>query len=255
MNFKKLISKPIPFPVRVESDDIYFGDLDPDKHKNSVHKFDADPLALIVQWQTRSYSGNVEIFNALVSGPDSTYYGQWNWQPDESAIEESQRIRRYFKNRMLTRRVKNLWMSKYMDALESELEHQNQVTYENIKILIKLPSFYKEGVATEAIFKDYKSIDSTYAYIEFEDLFTHVGTVERFAKNEYRNRYYFANSKKNLLLYEVVLGSDEESLLKFILSQNKVIGIKGNSRIHHQPGYEDFKLHQKVRYEFFNPNS
>lgn len=170
-------------------------------------------------------------------------------------VERSNKIKSYFKNRLLMRRLKNQHMSKYMECLEELLETPRAIKMSHIKIAVKLPDFYREGTETEEIFKKSVSLDKKASHIDINEVFKFVGTVKRHSAKTNTIRYYFKNEKGNLLLINCLNESKEHRLLDFIARTSPSILIRGNSRISHQQGYEDFLLYHEGDLKFYDPNS
>lgn len=93
-------------------------------------------------------------------------------------IERAEKIRKHFRNKILFRRLKNVNISKFMLAVDELLESPLRIEKDSVRPLMKLPDFYDEDKATEAIFAEHtsvpvrnvKGIDTTLEY---------AGTVKR----------------------------------------------------------------------------
>lgn len=164
---------------------------------------------------------------------------------NDNVVNKSNKIKSYFKNRMIMRRLKNRHMSAFMQGLEEILETPQAIKPSHVKIAVKLPDFYREGTETEAIFKESVSLLQKASWSEIDDTFTFAGSVNRHSKNKNSVRHYFKNSDGNLLMIECINGSGEHRLLEFLVNSIPSVLIRGNAKVMPQPGYEDFLIYQE----------
>jgi hypothetical protein len=211
------------------------GLLDQDNHYTDIHTLLSSSNEVISNFQPLKYNNIFTLINDFQS--------------------KSETIQRYFKHRLLLRRLKNQYISKYMNALEDLLNNPCCLKLSNIKILLKLPEFYREGIETDNLFKNYQSIEPPFRQDNVKDHFQFVGKISRHSSQENKLRYYFSNSNNNLLLIESVLGSNEQNLMDYMLRHSKSIIIEGCAYIKHQPGYEDFLIYQQGRFKYYDPYS
>lgn len=217
--------------------------------------FDYDPLAFAIS----ALDCNRYLFtdiHSFLTNEDPSIFGNASIKDlavTDSAVQHSKKIKKYYKNRLLMRRLKGLYISDYMKSLEELVESTNTIKKSQVKILVKLPEFYKENTETDAIFENCQSIKTAHATItEFDDVFKFVGSVERNAKNDKATRYYFANDKNNFLLYNARNTDKSKHLMDYIIQQDRPIRINGFSSLKPQPGYEDFYIYQEGNFKFFN---
>ena len=203
---------------------------------------DIDPLIYVVEWigcglpLTEIHS---RLHQQLFEVPSF----------NESVVLQANNIRNFFKNTILLRRLKNEYISPFMTALEELNENVNCVNVDHIKILVKLPDFYRESTETRDLFADYKSLDSSKNTVEIDESWTFVKKIKRSSKQENFWRYYFSNSKKELMSINCKSFSDTEPLLNYVCSQGPV-GFKGLGFVTKQPGH-DFLFYKLSNYDLY----
>ena len=223
--------------------DDWFNTIKPDEVKEP--KFidcDIDPLIYVVEWIRRELpltEIHSRLQQQLFEVPDF----------DETVVLQANNIRNFFKNTILLRRLKNEYISPFMTALEELNENTNRVNVDHIKILVKLPDFYRESTETRDLFADYKSVDTAENTIEINEAWTFVKKIKRSSKQENFWRYYFSNSKKELMSINCKSFSDTEPLLNYVSSLGPV-GFKGLGFVTKQPGH-DFLLYKLGNYELY----
>jgi len=77
---------------------------------------------------------------------------------EQEDLERAQKIRKHFRNKILMRRLKNMNVSKFMLAVDELLETPLRIEKDSISPLMKLPDFYEEDKATEALFAEHTSV-------------------------------------------------------------------------------------------------
>jgi hypothetical protein len=172
----------------------------------------------------------------------------------ENFRDLSNDIQKYFRNKLLLRRLKGSHMSDYMISLEQILDNPKKIKQSQIKILLKLNDFYKENRETDRLFENFKSLDGTSRNHDLDEEFSFVKVIERFSKNTKANRYYFANKNNNLLLIQADIGTNEDRLMNYLSRQSDVI-VRGSCAIHNQPQNEDFLLYMNGNFRYYDPNS
>jgi hypothetical protein len=240
-------------PAKVKSIFDEWDEVRVDEHENSVTKtvlieFNEDPLALVIDLMAQSVP-LYEIHTILSSDNENTSLRKIKFASDTSR-EQAKKIRSYFQNRLVMRRLKNLHISEYMQKLEDLLSHDNRLPESHISVLLKLPDFYRENTETEQLFKQYKSNKSSEKSVFLDEKFTYVSSVVRNSKSKNCIRHYFKDDKNHLLMHSVDTGSESKALWDYLIKQNKPIGFKGAAGISSQIGYE-FRLYQGNFYEFF----
>ncbi len=176
--------------------------------------------------------------------------------PSEKVTEESIRkaneINRFFRNKIMVRRLKNLHVSDYMKDLESLLENTSRVSVNKIPILVKLPTFYEESVETEKLIKTYRSLDTDRGLSETNEVWTFVNKIERNSKNQKAANFYFANSRNELLRITVPLKDIGLSVWDYIAKKGK-IGIKASLPKSRIQGYDFYLYGLPNNYDLFDP--
>ena len=203
---------------------------------------DIDPLIYVVEWIERGLP-LTEIHSRLQQ--------QLFEVPDfnESVVLQANNIRNFFKNTILLRRLKNEYISPFMTALEELNENVNRVNVDHIKILVKLPDFYRESTETRDLFANHTSLDSSKNTVEVNEPWTFVKKIKRSSKQENFWRYYFSNSKKELMSINCKEFSDTEPFLNYVSSLGSV-GFKGLGFVTKQPGH-DFLFYKLSNYELY----
>jgi hypothetical protein len=205
-------------------------------------EFDVDPLACVVKWlesdtathQIHTWFENEEYTTETVT---------------DEHIKKAEEIRSFFNNSIMLRRLKGEFVSPYMNIVEELNENVCKVNVDHIKILIKLPIFYKESTETRDLFSKYLSLEDTKEIKEIDNLWTFVKKIQRHSKHEKFWRYYFFNSNQNLLCISINPNSDTSAFLDYIISQGPV-GIKGVGCHCRQPGH-NFYFYKMIKYELY----
>lgn len=217
--------------------------------KKTLLEFNDDPLAIVIDLLAQNYP--LYEIHAFLSSQENntTIRAKISSEPSK---EQAKKIRFYFKNRLIMRRLKNQHISDFMNSLEQIMSDDYRIYQDHISILVKLPDFYRENIETDSLFKNYISLDeaSKTTTVHLEENLTFVKAIIRQAKNQNIKRLYFKNDKNNLLLHSVPTNSENIQLWDYIIKQNKPIGFKGTVRIAPQIGF-DFKLYQGNYYEFY----
>lgn len=205
-------------------------------------EFDLDPLAYIVKWVESNVTTN-DIYTWL----ENKEYTK-ETVTDEH-IKKAEEIRSFFNNSIMLRRLKGEFVSPFMNAVEELNSTICKVNVDHIKILIKLPFFYKESTETRDLFAKYLSLEDTKEYKEVDNVWTFVKKIQRHSKHEKFWRYYFFNSNQNLMCILVNPNTDTSAFLDYIISQGSV-GIKGNAYHWRQPGH-NFYFYKMIKYELY----
>lgn len=216
--------------------------------KKILLEFNDDPLAIVIDLLAQDRP-LYEIHAFLSSQENNTTIRAKI--SSETSKEQAKKIRSYFKNRLIMRRLKNQHISDFMIGLEQIVSDEYRIYQDHISILVKLPDFYRENIETDNLFRNHISLDKdSKTTVHLEENFTFVKAIVRNAKKENIKRLYFKNDKNNLLLHSVSTNSENIQLWDYIIKQNKPIGFKGAVRIAPQIGF-DFKLYQGNYYEFY----
>lgn len=153
--------------------------------------------------------------------------------------EEATKIRRHFQNTIMLRSLKDEHVSKWMTSTSELLESPNRIKEDHVRIIVTLPRFYRESKETENIFKGMISLDPTVPYNnEINEVFEYIGCVRRDSRNEKELRYYFKNSKNEVLAMFLPNHSPAVSLWKYVLAKSNKIKIKSFISMSRQPGHD-----------------
>lgn len=208
--------------------------------------FEIDPLVYILKWisEGRFYS---EMHEHLQFGQNLDFIKE-----DEKAVLQKQAddIRAFFKGTILLRRLKNEHISSFMVALEQLNDEVHRVNVEHIRILLKLPDFYKESMETKELFAQYTSLKDLRQPTDICEAWNFVQKIKRSSKNENLWRYYFSNSKNELLSLTTKSNSDTEKFLNYICAEG-AIGFKGTAWAAKQPGH-DFYFYRLTNFVLYS---
>jgi hypothetical protein len=228
------------------------------KEKDIDLEFDFDPLAFALAAKCENLH-NCDIHNILETAAESLSPEIIN-QRDiifsniKSYQSQSDNIQKYYQNKILMRRLKGYHLTKFQESLEQLLDNLKKIKRSQLRILLKLDDFYQEDITRDCLFKDYDSIDGKPRTCELDDEFTFVKTIERFTAKTKLNKYYFKNSKNNLLEIESKIGSNESNLMSYLIQQPSVI-IRGTSVISYCPQREDFLLYRQGNLRYYDLTS
>jgi hypothetical protein len=222
-------------------------------------EFDFDPLAFALSAAHQTYfKSDVHfLLEQKTDDWDHSHIDQQRTILDqiENFKNLSNDIQKYFRNKLLLRRLKGSHMSDYMTSLEQLLDNPKKIKRSQIKILLKLNDFYKENRETDQLFGNFKSLNGRKPRNhDLDEEFSFVKVIERFSKDTKANRYYFTNKNKNLLLIQADMGTNEDRLMDYLSRQSNVI-VRGSCMIHSQPQNEDFLLYMKGDFRYYDPNS
>lgn len=208
------------------------------------HQFSVDPLAVVVDYHNAGRSGH-EIYDNLVN------YREFS-SPSADAVVQADSIRRFFKNKIFLRRLKNYHISDYMKEMELVLENVQSVRSDRLPILVKLPAFYSESVETETLFKEYESLASDRGLYESNEVWTFVKEISKYNRHDKSANFYFTNHNKHLLKVSVPFKDMGQSAWNYISSKEK-IGVKGTLSKMRVRGYDFCLYHLTNSYELFDP--
>lgn len=171
--------------------------------------------------------------------------------------ELANKIRSYFKNRIITRRLKNQYISKWMEKTEAVLETPNELREDYISLLVKLPDFYQENTEREAIFKKHvsmsKPVNTKISIVELNSLVSFAGSVERSSKSEKHVTFYFSTEDNHLVAVDVERSNIGYKLWNWLAHSNQSFRLKSESvQVTTHPGYEFYHIKLNPNYEIEN---
>lgn len=216
--------------------------------------FDDDPLALVCgclrlgkdlceTFTTVEQTGNRHLrFTDSLSDQDRELSGT---------------IRRYFKNRIMSRRLKNEFVSEWMKRTESVLETPKRLQQDYISLLVKLPDFYRENKEREAIFKKHTSmpnpVNAKTSVTELDSLVQFVGSVERNSKSQKHVTFYFSTEENYLVAANVEKSDIGYKLWDWISRNNRPFRLKNEAiAVASHPGYDFYHMKLNPNYEIEN---
>lgn len=196
-----------------------------------------DILAYVVAWQQQGKEP-MDCYALIEKNVESNYIDA-SVELTPEIREEAATIRRHFQHAILMRSLKNDHVSKWMNAVTEMLASPNKINREHIKIIVTLPRFYKETKETEAIFADRTTIDVERPYVpQINEVFEFVGKVRRDSKSEKEFRYYFKNSKNEILAMFLQMNNPANSVWNYVLSKSNRIKINAPVSLGRQPGHD-----------------
>jgi hypothetical protein len=216
-----------------------------EKKEPKYVEFAVDPLALVLKWLDEGKHLS-EIYSFL----ENVEYTPIDKELLSKLLIRAGEVRNFFKNSIVFRRLKGEHISSFMEAVEELNENIFKVNVDHIKILVKLPDFYRESMETRELFSKYKSLKSLGISGEIEEPWTFVKKIKRSSKNENLWRYYFSNSKNELMNINVSTSSDARIFLDYIC-ELKTVGFKGTAFSTRQPGH-DFYYYKLSNYELYS---
>lgn len=209
-----------------------------------IHEFTVDSLAVVVDYSNAGKQPH-EIYDALVN-----YTSLHN--PSLDSLRTAELIRKYFKHKLLMRRLKSEHISDYMKEMEITLENAGSVRSDRLPILVKLPVFYKESIETDSLFKEHSSLTNDRGAYTSDEAWTFVKEISKYSKNEKSANFYFSNKNNNLLKVAVPFKDMGNSAWNYI-SSKKEIGIRSTLPKMRVRGY-DFCLYSMTNsYELYEP--
>ena len=246
--------------IDFDFDEVSVGESNTDKEE-IVFEYDFDPLCYVL-YRIDKKDHLTQAFEFL----DFTFLDADEIERRKKSIEQidldqyqekSKSIRTYFKHRLFMRRLNSKHISKYMLGLEEILENPTSIKRSNLKILVKLPDFYRESTETDAVLKNAVSVNKNFKQrrVLLSEQFEFVNSIKRNSKNQNVTRFYFKNKTNNLLLIEATTGSNEYNLIDYLVRQDKPILIDGSCLVRHQAGYDEFLMYQDGDLRYYDPDS
>jgi hypothetical protein len=212
-------------------------------------EFDDDPLALVCA-MLRAGKHFSDIESAL----------QGNYQtritrdiPIRDTIEVQDRerattIRKHFRNKILMRRLKNINISKFMLAVDDLIESPRRIDKESIRPLMKLPDFYEEDKATEAIFNSHNTLPARNKQ-GLDTTLEYVGTVKRRNSRTKVDIQYWRTPNNYLVRLVFPLHDMGKSVWEFLAQQGKVKIKTEHGGVAKVRGYDYFVYNLSSKYE------
>lgn len=221
-------------------------------------RFPQDPLIDVVALYRLGLS-YCDAYAYVKSERDIKPFAMANLETTAEDKNRAKKIRKLFKNKMIFRRLQGETISNFMIALERILEKEKTIDSDCIAVLVRMPDFYDENVATSNVFKRCNSIKENSVYphqpfsvdctVKFEDAIFHKD------KNSVHTAYYWSTPEKHVLAFNVREGTQATAPWKFLATLG-TIGIKGNFTVSTKAGF-DFKLARPfgANYEIYNPGT
>ena len=215
-------------------------------------EFNDDPLALVCAMLR---AGNdFEVVGTTLQGTGTRLTKQI---PIDSLIESEDReraitIRKHFRNKILMRRLKNMNISKFMLAVDDLLESPRRVEKDSIRPLMKLPDFYEEDRATEAIFNSHTTLPAGNTQ-GLNTTIEYVGTVKQRNSRTKVDIQYWRTPNNYLVRLMFPLHDMGKSVWEFLAKQGKVKIKTEHGCVHRVIGYDYYVFNIGSSYEIESP--
>lgn len=221
-------------------------------------EFDFDPLAFALAAKRENlFKSDVHLLLSTATkdlSPEAINQRDAIYSNMKSDLDLSGKIQKYYKNKLLMRRLKGLHFTKFQEALEQVLDNPRKIKQSQIRILLKLDDFYQEDQSVDNLFKQYATIDGDPRTCEIDDEFVFVESIDRYTKKSKIKKYFFKNSKNNLLEIASDLGTNELRLMDYLVQQPSIL-IQGDVSITHHPHREDFLLYRHGTFRYYDSRS
>jgi hypothetical protein len=225
------------------------------KREPAFYEFEDDILAYVIAWSKMGIA-TFECHELIQRSPERENDPAYNITLTDDDREEAAVIRRFFQNKIMFRALNDEHVSKWMSSVTELLASPKKILHDHIKIIVTLPRFYKESKDTEALFKQCVSLDPNNLWVgEFDEVYEHIGTVHRDSKHENEYRYYFKNSKNQVLAMFLPSNSPALPLWKYMLAKNNRVKIKAHLGIGRQPGHDFYYYKLGNFYEISDADS
>ena len=227
------------------------------KPKPVLH-FDRDPLAMVCallrlgRTDLCDIHGMLEMIGDEASEKPAASVGAVDDQDQELA----DKIRNHFTHSVLMRRLNDQPISNFMNSLEEVLDQSTPTLTDQVKILVKLPAFYREYLLTDEIFKGRSQPAGILNSVEIFDntILTFVGMVKRKSKNEDEYRYYCA-TQDNIIVAFFIKNTDRSyPVWDYLMAKGKFC-ISGQVLVGRQAGYDQHFYKLGYNYEIKDVNS
>jgi hypothetical protein len=217
--------------------------------KETVYlEFNDDPLALVCA-MLRAGKDYYDI-GATLQGVGTRLTRQ---VPIDNVIESEDReraiaIRKHFRNKILMRRLKNMNISKFMLAVDDLIESPRRIDKESVRPLMKLPDFYEEDKATEAIFNNHKTLPARNKQ-GLDTTLEYVGTVKQRNSRTKVDIQYWRTPNNYLVRLVFPLHDMGKSVWEFLAKQGKVKIKTEHGGVSKVTGYDYFVYTLGANYE------
>ena len=208
--------------------------------RNKVYlEYTDDPLAYVCSLLRRGKDLS-HIFDMLlaIGNPLAEY------SSDQNVVEAQDRemaakIYQHFRNKFLMRRMKNLHISNFMQAVDDIIENKHKIEKGNLSPLVKMHDFYHEDKANEAVFKDHVSLpQAPLHYTSLNTQIEYVDTVEHRTKRNKSDIQYWRTPDRTLVRVELSVSEMAKSAWEFLAEQGKIHIETDRARTHRVRGHD-----------------
>lgn len=200
-------------------------------------KFEVDLLAYAVM-RLDNGAKPYEVYHELEYFDEYKILDEFSTVDAKKYAQQAESIRRYFKNKHMIRRLKGQEISEWMQKVDRIVELPKQVNADSVRVLAKLPVFYKENKRLDEIFKDAVSTTEHNATVAINEEFELVDSYHRDALSEKDFRIFFRNSMKQILMLRIRLSEAAYPLWKAMATPGLKLRITGTAQSHKLPGQE-----------------
>lgn len=207
------------------------------KKNPEYFEFEDDPLALTCA-MLRNNKHLVDIATTLVGVATSTVaFGASIESRDRRRADA---IRSYFAKKHTVRRLKNEFVSEWMNEVDELCERKTKIKKETIPIVVTLPRFYEENLTLDKLMKVYKSAPTTYTLytLPFEEELEFVEKVHRVSKRQNHLDYYWKTKNNHLVRFRTRTPDYGETAWDAITRKKKIRVKSANGKVSRIQGYE-----------------
>ena len=169
----------------------------------------------------------------------------------EEAKELATTIRRYFRNKIMLNRLKDEYISEYIDKLDDILNEPFKISEDKLNVLVTIPRIYFDNINIEAIMNSAKSVaDRRGSDYNSNEPWTFIKKLERNSKSHSSYNYFFKNKDNHVLNLVVPKSQNHVGAWDYIVKQG-TINIRGLMITEKVKGY-DFHMYKLLSgYEIY----
>lgn len=220
--------------------------------KGKVIVFKTDPLYYVCSKlrQNVDIPSIYEVIDQIFKNKENESVLSENILPED--ILEANTIRRYFKNKVMMKHLKNKPIGKFERELEIMFEDEKFLCEDHIKILVKLPQFYNYETQTVDIFNQHSSLQKARGSYLVDSTYKFVGSTQKNTTRKKYKAFYWAAPDKTLLTVTTDIQEKALSCWEYLAEKGE-IGIRGNASVGTMIG-GDFYVYQLGKtYELYDP--
>lgn len=205
-------------------------------------EFEDDPLALTCA-MLRHGKFPHDIGTTLVGVATSAVAFETSVEPQDR--QRADVIRSHFTKKHTMRRLRNEFVSKWMNEVDEICETKTKIKKETIPIVVTLPRFYEENLTLDRLMKTYNSAPTTYT-LPFEEELEFVEKVHRVSKQQNHFDYYWKTKNNHLVRFRTRTPDYGETAWDAITKKKKIRVKSAHGTVSKIQGYE---------YRIFTPDN